>query len=235
MYTEIKPIETIYKGYKFRSRLEARWAVFFDLAGISYQYEPEGFILKDGTQYLPDFYLDKFQVFVEIKPIIPYEDKNREKWEDKCKMFSETTGKSIFLTYGDPAEDIWGYLFAFTKYNDGIGSHMFDARIAPLMIYDKGSIAPKVMILCGGSFNQPDDELYSEVVIDVQGNKNKYVNGGYELMEHWKEHSLSVLENAIFHRINEDNVMVDWGKLDTARIAARQARFEYGENPKTCH
>lgn len=26
----IKAIDTIYKGYKFRSRLEARWAVFFD-------------------------------------------------------------------------------------------------------------------------------------------------------------------------------------------------------------
>lgn len=25
----IKPIETIYNGYHFRSRLEARWAVFF--------------------------------------------------------------------------------------------------------------------------------------------------------------------------------------------------------------
>ena len=31
---EIKAIETIYNGYKFRSRLEARWAVFFDEAGI---------------------------------------------------------------------------------------------------------------------------------------------------------------------------------------------------------
>jgi hypothetical protein len=28
--TEIKAIETSYKGYRFRSRLEARWAVFFD-------------------------------------------------------------------------------------------------------------------------------------------------------------------------------------------------------------
>ena len=27
----IKPIETKYNGYRFRSRLEARWAVFFDM------------------------------------------------------------------------------------------------------------------------------------------------------------------------------------------------------------
>jgi hypothetical protein len=37
---EIKPIETEYGGYKFRSRLEARWAVFFDTAKIKYEYEP---------------------------------------------------------------------------------------------------------------------------------------------------------------------------------------------------
>ena len=31
---EIKAIETVYKGYRFRSRLEARWAVFFDACGV---------------------------------------------------------------------------------------------------------------------------------------------------------------------------------------------------------
>ena len=53
--SEIKAIETYYKGYRFRSRLEARWAVFFDAAGIKYEYEPEGFDLGGGLYYLPDF------------------------------------------------------------------------------------------------------------------------------------------------------------------------------------
>lgn len=65
--TDIKPIETIYNGYRFRSRLEARWAVFFDLMGIEYQYEPEGFDLGEGYRYLPDFYLPNEDVWVEIK------------------------------------------------------------------------------------------------------------------------------------------------------------------------
>jgi hypothetical protein len=39
----LKPIETFYRGYRFRSRLEARWAVFMDAAGIVWEYEPEGF------------------------------------------------------------------------------------------------------------------------------------------------------------------------------------------------
>lgn len=66
--SEIRAIETVYNGYKFRSRLEARWAVFFDAAGIKYEYEPEGFELSDGTKYLPDFYLPEYGWFVEVKP-----------------------------------------------------------------------------------------------------------------------------------------------------------------------
>lgn len=51
----IKPIQTHYKGYHFRSRLEARWAVFFDALGLKWEYEPEGFDLGEGDFYLPDF------------------------------------------------------------------------------------------------------------------------------------------------------------------------------------
>lgn len=49
------PIETKYKGYRFRSRLEARWAVFFSALGLAWEYEPEGFELDNGQWYLPDF------------------------------------------------------------------------------------------------------------------------------------------------------------------------------------
>lgn len=64
----IKAIETQYKGYKFRSRLEARWAVFFDALGVCWEYEKEGYQLGDGTYYLPDFWLPTQSTFVEIKP-----------------------------------------------------------------------------------------------------------------------------------------------------------------------
>ena len=64
----IKAIQTVYKGYKFRSRLEARWAIFFDALGIDWGYEVEGYELSDGTWYLPDFVIDgKFTI--EIKPM----------------------------------------------------------------------------------------------------------------------------------------------------------------------
>jgi hypothetical protein len=66
----IKAIETLYRGYRFRSRLEARWAVAFDHMGLRWEYEPEGFELSDGTRYLPDFllHIDGKKVWVEIKP-----------------------------------------------------------------------------------------------------------------------------------------------------------------------
>lgn len=51
----MQAIETVYAGYRFRSRLEARWAVFFDYAGLRWHYEVEGYTLSDGTRYLPDF------------------------------------------------------------------------------------------------------------------------------------------------------------------------------------
>jgi len=73
----MEAIQTQYDGYKFRSRLEARWAVLFNSLNINYRYECEGYILEDGRKYLPDFYLpnigsswvnDDNGIFVEIKP-----------------------------------------------------------------------------------------------------------------------------------------------------------------------
>jgi hypothetical protein len=61
-------ITTEYKGYKFRSRLEARWAVFFDALGIEWEYEVEGFILPNGQKYLPDFWLPILECYAEVKP-----------------------------------------------------------------------------------------------------------------------------------------------------------------------
>lgn len=61
-----KAIETRYAGHRFRSRLEARWAVFFDTLGVAWQYEPEGFELPSG-RYLPDFLLPDLDVWFEVK------------------------------------------------------------------------------------------------------------------------------------------------------------------------
>jgi hypothetical protein len=83
---EVKPIETVYKGYRFRSRLEARWAVFFDALGIEWEYEKEGYDLGEAGWYLPDFWLPeatlearrKIGYFVEIKGEKPNPDELRK-------------------------------------------------------------------------------------------------------------------------------------------------------------
>lgn len=64
--TRIKAIETRYAGHRFRSRLEARWAVFFDSLGVEWRYEPEGFETSAGW-YLPDFYLPVKRRWIEVK------------------------------------------------------------------------------------------------------------------------------------------------------------------------
>lgn len=67
----ISPIQTSYSGYKFRSRLEARWAVFFTALGLQWVYEPEGFVLPNGVYYLPDFQVTSptgLKQWYEIKP-----------------------------------------------------------------------------------------------------------------------------------------------------------------------
>jgi hypothetical protein len=51
----LTPIETRYRSYRFRSRLEARWRVFFQTLGVPWEYEPQGYKLSDGRWYLPDF------------------------------------------------------------------------------------------------------------------------------------------------------------------------------------
>lgn len=65
--TRIRAIQTRYKGHHFRSRLEARWAVLLDSLGVPWEYEREGYILPDGTQYLPDFWLPNEGIYLEIK------------------------------------------------------------------------------------------------------------------------------------------------------------------------
>lgn len=66
---------TRYAGVQFRSRLEARWAAFFDLMGWEWHYEP-----LDLDGWVPDFVLPcygttmngkQMSLLVEVKPLLP--------------------------------------------------------------------------------------------------------------------------------------------------------------------
>lgn len=89
--SSIKAIETKYKGYKFRSRLEARWAVFFDNCNADWEYEPEGYDLGNGIYYLPDFLIHNVDgrvggdLYVEVKGQMTEEDAKKIKEFSKHK------------------------------------------------------------------------------------------------------------------------------------------------------
>lgn len=102
----IQAIPTWYAGCYFRSRLEARWAVFFDALGIPWNYEPDGWDLVPKTSgehykscpygtyqhgscncrshlgwYLPDFWLPTLNTWFEVKGVWPGDDAARAREE----------------------------------------------------------------------------------------------------------------------------------------------------------
>jgi len=106
----MKAYPTLYRGIQFRSRLEAKWAAFFDNLGWPWEYEP---IDLDG--YIPDFILtfpgpgikiygDKSGhysglLLVEVKPALKFEDLS--KYKDKIKGWEGEVlivGAKIFYT-----------------------------------------------------------------------------------------------------------------------------------------
>jgi hypothetical protein len=106
MSLQIKSIDTFYKGYTFRSRLEARWAVFFDVLNIKWEYEIEGFTLSDGRKYLPDFKvrtLGRYNSWYEIKPLGDLGDGKFEQFKnDMLELDDRDTGDHFMILSGDP-------------------------------------------------------------------------------------------------------------------------------------
>lgn len=104
MEKSIKPIETLYNGYRFRSRLEARWAVFFDAIGLKYEYEVEGYKIEGSEvneiRYLPDFYIPSLDRWFEIKakPLSEYEMK---KCEEFC-FYKDNKNIKFSVLIGSP-------------------------------------------------------------------------------------------------------------------------------------
>jgi hypothetical protein len=124
-----RAIETLYDGHRFRSRLEARWAVLFNRMGLEWEYEPEGYELSNGKRYLPDFRLPRFGVHVEVKGDL------EAAWraDDTLRHFRDDVGP-ILLLVGVPREatiartgrrqSLWsnGTLYCFDIGGSGGGS-----------------------------------------------------------------------------------------------------------------
>ena len=214
----IKAIETRYKGYRFRSRLEARWAVWLDTMQIRYVYETEGFVLSDGTRYLPDFWLPfpggdphptglppEQGYWLEIKPkALEMEE------EKKAALLVEETHHAAIALAGDP----WPGEFGVYHFRDG--------RVNRLI--------PIVCALC----NQTDVQDIVEWR-DVWGWKRSLMtclncDGG--VPKCMVTQSAYMLGYGFFRILSPFGFeMPDFKQMRSAFAAARSARFEHGETP----
>lgn len=85
-------IPTEYRGIRFRSRTEARWAAFFDMLPWPWVYEP-----IDLSGYIPDYILrfEHADLLVEVKPATSAEDPMME--DAKLKIDESGWGDEALL------------------------------------------------------------------------------------------------------------------------------------------
>lgn len=97
----MKSLPTFYGGVEFRSRMEARWAVYFDYLKIDWIYEPEGFSLPSGN-YCVDFGCNlesKIPYYCEVKP----NEEEANKVIGKLKELSEFKKAHVYCLVGNPS------------------------------------------------------------------------------------------------------------------------------------
>lgn len=216
----LKAIETQYNGYRFRSRLEARWAVFFDKAGIKYQYEPEGFEVEgyDGEvyRYLPDFYLPEIGIYAEVKP--------------SADMLLNDADKIAFMIdWEGPLSD--GLLILGQIPNVSLeGMPKMDGVLArvpmfPLLSWGKGikldyaTFAKDKVVRMENTYGYTWPDYWAEapdLPADIKSCKDLY---------YVKPRLRRTIDGIAY---NLDLYEIPY----TAYTAARQARFEHGEAPR---
>lgn len=105
----IKAIETKFRGFTFRSRLEARWATMFELLGWNWDYEPRDF---DG--WIPDFVIyGATTVYVEVKPVIEFPKEVAKKIDESgCNSEVLILGQSCPIPFEE--DDQIGWLREYT-------------------------------------------------------------------------------------------------------------------------
>lgn len=82
----------LYKGIRFRSSWEMKYAQFLDKSDIKWSYEPK-FILQDGRCFSPDFLLECGMI-IEIKGF--WTEKAKEKWDLFCILKPEIDKKILY-------------------------------------------------------------------------------------------------------------------------------------------
>lgn len=115
----IQAIETRYKRCRFRSRLEARWAVFFDAFGAPWEYEKEGYNLGPLGLYLPDFWLPKKEwgIWIEIKGQKPTDTEVL-----KVRALAAGTDHPAILVWGSVSEEHYAVISSKGEWDGHTGN-----------------------------------------------------------------------------------------------------------------
>ena len=222
MDNEIKAIETVYKGYRFRSRLEARWAVFFDACRIEYEYETEGFELPNGERYLPDFYLPEYKWHVEVKPLKrPGADEELKK---AIKFIDGSNIKALLILSEIPEPhsqiDLWMYPVI---YNHPVCDDLI----------------VRYVMLHPNYVNAIEDYFGAYFITDWIMCKEKYLyritDDLIGVLKPYPDYKAKYDDDGSYAELSFDGDIIDFEqmKAELARIynKARQARFEHGETP----
>lgn len=203
----MKAIETKYKGYRFRSRLEARWAVFFDALGIAWDYEPEGYDLGDSGWYLPDFYLPEYQSWAEVKA----QPLNTSEMQ-KAFALSSLTDKPVIELCSVPAPDSYDICGIRQMIGAGMQRYRSFFFVNDLIEFYLDSACGNVEDMIGS-----DTLLADALAWDVD----------YYKKRHGKPHPTHFEQGMII-----GCYMFDAGdEVALALSKARSARFEHGETP----
>jgi len=206
----MQAIETEWKGYRFRSRLEARWAVFFEQLDLSWNYEPQGFILGTGKRYLPDFKVETpypFDYWYEVKHEGVKEDDKFDEFEESVNYKIGSDGdhrKVAKMLSGDPYTVLCESSYLICPSCGGIQGDFWD-NPPKNQFWDDRICHPCDAHTPTGSGN---DEMSGEISPFLPR------KGVIKLDDYGAGH------REIFNM-----------KVSRAAKGARQARFEHGESP----
>lgn len=117
----IKAIETKFKDFVFRSRLEAKWAVMFELLGWRWDYEP-----IDFNGWIPDFAIYGTRTFyVEVKPVVNFpNDVAAKMHKSGCTDPMIILGQNCLLRNHDDSSYCDGLYFGWvTEWTDELDEH----------------------------------------------------------------------------------------------------------------
>lgn len=206
-----KAIETRYNGFRFRSRLEARWAVFLDALKINYRYEPEGFELP-SVRYLPDFLLPlpEPKVWIEIKPEVPTtEDACRSLFQKSFEL-SRGTKQHVVTIFGDPYPGQYQITFVgYCPESDELVMPVFGQTTSRQILFAESD--------CGAIHVVDFDTADGKMIATIR------------LREPTRE---CPTPEACRMRMFENRKGMSEGssELLSAFVSAREARFEHGES-----